>query len=89
MRGGAAHPGRLAVLAPRGRRGPTGVGALAAELAVEQSALSHRLRRLRGARLVVGERQGRHVVYRLHDAHVGCIVEDAVNHTGELVAGAS
>lgn len=79
-----AHPVRLAVLARLHHGGPANVGALCEELNVEQSTLSHHLRHLRNARLVIGERQGKRVFYRLHDAHVGCIVEDTLQHAGEL-----
>lgn len=79
-----AHPVRLAVLVRLHRSGPANVGTLCAELDVEQSALSHHLRHLRNARLVVGERQGKRVTYRLQDTHVGCIVEDTLQHAAEL-----
>ena len=79
-----AHPVRLAVLARLHREGPANVGTLCEELGVEQSALSHHLRHLRTVRLVVGERQGRRVRYRLQDDHVGCIVEDTLQHAAEL-----
>ena len=69
-----AHPVRLAVLARLHRVGPADV---------EQSALSHHLRHLRRTRLVVGDRQGKRVIYRLLDAHVGCIVEDTLQHAAE------
>lgn len=78
-----AHPIRLAVLLRLHREGSASVKALMIEFGVEQSALSHHLRHLRNARLVVGERSGRSVVYRLHDECVGCIVEDAVSHALE------
>jgi len=79
-----AHPVRLAVLLRLHRQGAANVGTLCDELGVEQSALSHHLHHLRTARLVVGERQGKRVTYRLHDAHVGCIVDDTLRHAGEL-----
>ena len=79
-----AHPVRLAVLVRLHRNGPANVGTLREELQVEQSALSHHLRHLRTARLVVGERQGKRVTYRLQDEHVGCIVEDTLQHAAEL-----
>jgi DNA-binding transcriptional ArsR family regulator len=82
-----AHPVRLAVVARLHRRGPANVSTLREELDVEQSALSHHLRHLRDARLVVGERQGKQVFYRLHDAHVGSIVEDTLQHAAELEGG--
>lgn len=78
-----AHPVRLAVLVRLHKEGPASVGTLIDELAVEQSALSHHLRHLRGARLVVGEREGRRVVYRLHDDHIGCILDDTLDHAAE------
>lgn len=79
-----AHPVRLSVLARLHREGPANVGTLCGELGVEQSALSHHLRHLRTARLVIGERQGKRVTYRLQDDHVGCIVEDTLQHAAEL-----
>lgn len=81
-----AHPVRLSVLSWLHRRGPTSVAELGLALAVEQSALSHHLRHLRDARLVNAERQGKRVVYRLNDEHVGCIVEDALTHAVEVPA---
>ena len=65
------------------RLGPANVSVLCDELGVEQSALSHHLRHLRNARLAVGERAGRQVIYRLHDEHVGCIIDDTLEHVDE------
>lgn len=79
-----AHPVRLGVLARLHTQGPASVGDLVEALDVEQSALSHHLRHLRDARLVVGDRDGRRVIYRLHDAHVGAIVQDTLEHAAEL-----
>lgn len=81
-----AHPIRLAVLVRLHRIGPAHVRVLCDELGVEQSALSHHLRHLRTARLVVGDRDGKRVVYRLEDEHVGCIVEDTLQHAAELTS---
>ncbi|MES2644237.1 MAG: metalloregulator ArsR/SmtB family transcription factor [Myxococcota bacterium] len=81
-----AHPARLSVLSWLHRRGPTSVGELVEALGVEQTAMSHHLRHLREARLVETERQGKRVVYRLVDDHVGCIVEDALRHADEVPA---
>jgi DNA-binding transcriptional ArsR family regulator len=78
-----AHPVRLSVLSWLHRRGPACVSDLVEAFGVEQSAMSHHLRHLREARLVHGERQGKRIVYRLDDAHVGCIVEDAIAHAAE------
>lgn len=78
-----AHPVRLAVLLRLHRVGPASVGELCEELGVEQSALSHHLRHLRATRLVEAERDGKRMIYRLDDEHVGCIVEDTVRHAEE------
>ncbi len=81
-----AHPVRLSVLVRLHRVGPANVSTLQDELGVEQSALSHHLRHLRTTRLVAGERDGKQVVYRLLDEHVGCIVDDTLQHAAELDA---
>ncbi len=81
-----AHPVRFAILA-RLMEGPEVVGTLVEALGVEQSALSHHLRTLRDAGLVAGDREGRHVRYRLDDAHVATIVRDTLAHAAERHAG--
>ncbi len=45
--------------------GPHSVGALMADLNVEQTLLSHHLRVLRQAKFVIAERSGKQVLYRL------------------------
>ena len=45
--------------------GPKHVGEINAELAVEQSLLSHHLKVLREAGLIVGQRDGKAVLYQL------------------------
>lgn len=59
-----ADPTRLAILQLL-RNGPRQVGEINAEIAIEQSLLSHHLRKLREARLVFAERVGKAVRYRL------------------------
>lgn len=54
-------------------------------LDVSQSAVSHQLRVLRDARLVVHRRDGRHVYYRLADAHVELMLDNALTHGEEVV----
>lgn len=46
------------------------VNALADELHISQSALSHQLRVLRGQRLVTYRREGKNSMYRLEDPHI-------------------
>ena len=50
---------------------------------VTQPLVSQHLRVLRSARLIVGERRGREIAYRLVDDHVAHIVGDAIAHTAE------
>src|SRR3954449_6349019 len=71
-----ATPSRLLIL-DRLRAGPCSVGELVVAIGMEQSAVSHQLRLLRHLGLVLGERQGRRVIYALHDAHVGELLEEA------------
>ena len=74
-----AAPSRVRILG-RLREGPCSVARLADAVEMEPSAVSHQLRLLRHLGLVVGERQGRAVVYRLHDEHVGVLLDEAVFH---------
>ena len=62
-------------------RGPATVGQLIDAVGMEQSAVSHQLRVLRHLGLVVGTRQGRHVLYALHDPHLADLLREAVAHT--------
>jgi DNA-binding transcriptional ArsR family regulator len=78
-----SHEIRLRVLVALSRCGPMAVGRLQELLGVEQSALSHQLRTLRDAGLVVGERDGKQVIYRLDDDHVAHVVEDTLAHAAE------
>jgi ArsR family transcriptional regulator len=65
-----ADPTRLAVLR-RLAAGPLHVGELVAAFAVEQSLMSHHLRALRDAGLVVSRRDGRCVRYHLAEGVLG------------------
>jgi DNA-binding transcriptional ArsR family regulator len=74
---------RLRILASL-REGPLSVGELAATVEMEQSAVSHQLRVLRHLGWVAGERQGRRIVYALHDDHVAELLDQAVFHIEHL-----
>jgi DNA-binding transcriptional ArsR family regulator len=52
-------------------------------LGASQSAVSHQLAVLRGARLVRSRRDGKSVRYRLDDAHVGAILAVGLEHIAE------
>ncbi len=82
-----AAPSRVQILG-RLKDGPCAVGDLADAVGMEPSAVSHQLRQLRYLGLVVGERQGRRVVYALHDAHVAELLDQAVFHVQHLRLGA-
>ena len=78
-----ATPSRVLIL-DHLRDGPCSVGRLAAAVGMEQSAVSHQLRLLRHLGLVVGHREGRQVIYALHDPHVGELLEEALGHAEHL-----
>lgn len=83
-----ATPSRLRILA-RLHDGPASVNELAEAVGMEGSAVSHQLRLLRHLGLVVGQRDGRQVVYELHDDHVGELLEQVVSHVEHLRLGRS
>ncbi len=81
-----AAPSRVRILSRLGA-GPCSVGELARETGMGQSAVSQQLRVLRHLGLVVGERDGRQVIYALHDDHVRALLTEAVSHTEHLRLG--
>jgi DNA-binding transcriptional ArsR family regulator len=82
-----AAPSRVQILG-RLKDGPCAVGEIADAVGMEPSAVSHQLRQLRYLGLVVGKRQGRHVIYALHDSHVAELLDQAVFHVQHLRLGA-
>lgn len=81
-----ATPSRVLILG-RLHAGPCSVNELAEAVGMESSAVSHQLRMLRHLGLVVGRRDGRRVVYDLHDDHVGELLEQAIGHVEHVRAG--
>jgi DNA-binding transcriptional ArsR family regulator len=81
-------PSRLHILG-RLTAGPCAVSELAEAIGMESSAVSHQLRVLRHLGLVVGRRDGRRIVYDLHDDHVGELLEQAIGHVEHLRSGDS
>lgn len=81
-----ATPSRVLILG-RLRAGATTVTELAGSIGMEPSAVSHQLRLLRHLGFVVGRREGRHVVYDLHDDHVGQVLDEAISHVEHLQLG--
>ena len=83
---GLASPTRLRVLA-RLRQSPSSVTVLAEELEIGQATLSNHLRILRQAKLVIGDRDGRSITYRLFDYHVVEFFDQALLHLGDAQPG--
>ena len=78
-----ATPSRVRILV-RLWRGPATVTALATDIGLEQSSVSHQLRILRDLRLVRARRDGRSVVYSLNDDHVAIMLNEAIYHVEHL-----
>lgn len=81
-----AAPVRIAIVLQL-RAGERCVHELVDALDLAQPLISQHLRVLKAARVVIGERRGREVVYRLADDHLAHIVVDAVEHVSELEDG--
>jgi ArsR family transcriptional regulator, nickel/cobalt-responsive transcriptional repressor len=81
-----ATPSRVRILGRLGT-GACSVGELARDLELTQPAVSQQLRILRHLGLVVGERDGRQVIYALHDEHVRSLLSEAISHTEHLRLG--
>lgn len=78
-----AAPSRVRILACL-KDAPSSVTLLAEHVEMEASAVSHQLRVLRHLGLVVRARQGRNVIYALHDDHVGTLLDHAAYHVDHL-----
>ncbi len=85
---GFADPTRLKILCLIADR-ETCVHDLVTALGISQSGVSHQLRALREADLVVGRRKGRHVYYGLADDHVRSMLSNALSHGAEGSSGSA
>ena len=74
-----ASTSRLLIL-DRLRQSPCSVGELAEATGLEQNAVSNHLRILRHLALVTSERDGRHIIYSLHDDHVSQLLGQVLAH---------
>ncbi len=83
-----AAPSRQLIQSRR-RREACSVTRLAADIGMEQSAVSHQLRMLRHLGLVTGTRHGKTTVYALYDDHVARLLDEAVYHSEHLRLGMS
>lgn len=62
---------------------PKSVGAMADELGLSASLVSHHLRLLRASRLIQAERRGNRVFYMVTDEHIRRTLTDMVDHVAE------
>ena len=62
---------------------PTSVSDVAAVTRLSPSLVSHHLRLLRAARILLAERRGKQVFYVAADEHVRCTIADMVAHVRE------
>ena len=68
-------------------RAELSVGELAATAGLTPAATSQQLRILRQLRLVATRRAGQSILYRLHDEHVGALLEEIRNHVEHATRG--
>lgn len=78
-----ANETRLRAVVALARSGPMAVSEIQHVCRLEQTALSHQLRILRDQELVVTERRGKQVMYRLADQHVASILDEGLKHARE------
>ncbi|WP_241030397.1 metalloregulator ArsR/SmtB family transcription factor [Paraburkholderia sp. Ac-20347] len=71
---------KIVLVCVTGRRA---VGAIADVLGLSPSLVSHHLRRLRAARIVRAEREGKQVFYAAADAHIGTMLAGMLEHVAE------
>ncbi len=62
---------------------PVSAGALAGSLGLSPSLVSHHLRLLKAARILISERRGRQIFYGALDDHIRDMVQDMVVHIKE------
>ena len=74
-----ATPSRVRLLYAL-RNGEASVNELAVLAEVTPSATSQQLRILRHLRFVATRRDGRSILYRLHDGHVAALLDEVRNH---------
>ena len=81
-----ADPTRVRILWAL-RDGDRDVTALAQAAGCRPTVASQHLSKLRFAGLVEGNRQGRHIVYRLRGGHVRALLTEALFHADHQVSG--
>jgi DNA-binding transcriptional ArsR family regulator len=74
-----SDPSRIRILAIL-VQGPLNVGALAEQVGLSESAVSHQLRWLRQMRIVRAQKRGRQVFYQLDDEHIFDLYRMGLDH---------
>ncbi|MCC5889672.1 MAG: winged helix-turn-helix transcriptional regulator [Alkalibacterium sp.] len=77
-----SDPGRLEIVTVLEKE-PLSVTRLSIVLGREQSTLSHQLRILKKARIVVSRKEGKKRIYSLSDNHMHSIVRQVLSHVNE------
>lgn len=67
------------------QQGETDVTSLCDEIGLKQNTVSQHLKLLRARRLVKWRKEGRSVLYRLDDEHIGEILKTGLDHYKELL----
>ena len=81
-----AEPTRLHLLWQLGQ-GPKSVTELTALTGVPRTVVSQHLAKLRLSGLVDTRKDGRHVIYSLHDGHLIRLIQETINHADHQVTG--
>ncbi|WP_206615190.1 ArsR/SmtB family transcription factor [Rhodococcus spongiicola] len=68
-------------------RGEADVTALTEACAASRTAVSQHLAKLRFTGLVDTRKEGRRVIYRIHDGHLARLVREGMNHADHVVTG--
>lgn len=87
MVGALSNPSRVALLYALRHGGEMPVAGLAEAAGITSSAASQQLRVLRYLRLVVSRREGRTVLYALHDDHVAVLLDGIRDHAEHASLG--
>lgn len=72
---GIGHGVRLQIIQLLGNDGALSVGDIQAKLEIEQTVLSHHLSKMRDIGLLVAERNGKKVYYKLKDEQIRQIID--------------
>ena len=81
-----AEPTRLHLLWQLSN-GPKTVTELTADATVSRTVVSQHLAKLRLSGLVDTRKDGRHVIYSLHDGHLVRLIRETINHADHRITG--